>query len=145
MPSIAPEIVSAATTAAAKWRIPASISLAQWALESGWGAHMPGNNPFGIKAMPGYPVQIFTTHECVHGHLVECRQRFAAFDSLHEAFDCHAHLLATSTYYQAAFAALPDVTRFVTLMAPHYATAPDYAAKVLAVIRSAALEQYDHA
>jgi flagellum-specific peptidoglycan hydrolase FlgJ len=33
----------------------------------------------------------------------------------------------------------------VTLMAPHYATAPDYAAKILAVIRSAALEQYDHA
>ncbi|WP_036521602.1 glycoside hydrolase family 73 protein [Novosphingobium acidiphilum] len=136
-------IVAAARTADRQWHIPASVSLAQWALESGWGAHMPGNNPFGIKAMPGHAVQRFATHESIHGHLVPCEQRFAAFASLDEAFDCHARLLATAPVYHAAFAALPDTRRFVALMAPHYATAPDYAAKILAVIDSAGLDRYD--
>jgi hypothetical protein len=140
---IPPAVVAAARAAAQQWTIPASVSLAQWALESGWGAHMPGNNPFGIKAMPGHPVQTFATHECIHGHLVPCEQRFAAFASLDQAFDCHARLLATAPVYHAAFAALPDTRQFVALMAPHYATAPDYAAKILAVIDSAGLERYD--
>jgi flagellum-specific peptidoglycan hydrolase FlgJ len=138
-----PDIVAAAIAAACNWSIPASVSLAQWALESGWGAHMPGNNPFGIKAMPGHAVQSFATHECIHGHLVPCEARFAAFASVDAAFDCHARLLATAPVYHAAFAALPDMRRFVALMAPHYATAPDYAAKILAVIDSAGLERYD--
>lgn len=32
--------------------VPCELTLAQWALESGWGAHSPGNNCFGIKANP---------------------------------------------------------------------------------------------
>lgn len=30
-------------------RIPCQLTIAQWALESGWGEHCPGNNCFGIK------------------------------------------------------------------------------------------------
>ena len=143
MPNINPAVISAAQAAARKWLIPASVSLAQWAIESGWGAHSPGNNPFGIKALTGHPVQTFTTHECVHGHLVKCEQRFAAFTDIAEAFDCHAKLLATAAVYHAAMGALPDVTKFVARMGPHYATDPQYAAKIMAVITSANLEQYD--
>lgn len=44
--------------------IPAEYLLSQWALESGWGAHSPGNNCFGIKDYPGsFGKQLLTTPE----------------------------------------------------------------------------------
>lgn len=50
-----PEVIAAAQAAPARWGAPASITMAQWALESGGGQHMPkgSNNPFGIKAGRG--------------------------------------------------------------------------------------------
>ena len=141
--NIPANIIAAAQAAQTKYRVPASVSVAQWALESGWGAHAPGNNPFGIKAMPGYGTQTFATHEVVHGHLVACQQTFAAFVSMDQAFVVHGLLLSTAPVYKLAFAALPDRDKFVTLMAAHYATDPQYAAKIEAVIRTHALGQYD--
>lgn len=143
MTIIPPCVISAAQAGETKWRVPASVSLAQWALESGWGAHSPGNNPFGIKAMPGYGVQTFTTHEVVHGHLVPSVARFAAFTDLAQAFECHAMLLATAAVYGPAMTALPDIAAFVLSMAAHYATDPQYAAKIMAIINGHNLTQYD--
>jgi flagellum-specific peptidoglycan hydrolase FlgJ len=142
-PVIAPEVIAAARAAMAKWRVPASVSLAQWALESGWGAHSPGNNPFGIKAMAGYPTQRFATHEAVGGRLVPELLTFAAFDSMAQAFDVHARLIATAPVYRPAMAALPDRTRFIAAMAPHYATDPKYGAKIADVIAFAHLDSFD--
>jgi len=45
--------------------LPAEITLAQWALESAWGASAPDNNCFGIKAYPGCQVQEFVTREVI--------------------------------------------------------------------------------
>ena len=140
----APAIIAAARAAQAKWHVPASVSIAQYALESGWGAHCPGNNPFGIKAMATYGVQRLMTTEVVHGHAVRVPQDFCAFASIDEAFDCHAKLLAHAPVYAAAMRA-PNVEAFVAAMAPHYATDPQYAAKVMAVIKSGNLTQYDQA
>ena len=48
-----PEVGDAAVASRRKWTVPASITIAQWAVESAWGASMPpgSNNPFGIKAV----------------------------------------------------------------------------------------------
>jgi len=48
--------------------VPASITLAQAALESGWGAHAPGNNFFGIKVGKNWTgnIQLIDTTECGH-------------------------------------------------------------------------------
>src|SRR3954462_4574065 len=44
--------------------IPAELTIAQWALESGWGQHQPGNNCFGIKYYVGAPgKQLLVTKE----------------------------------------------------------------------------------
>lgn len=44
--------------------VPAELSIAQWALESGWGSHAPQNNCFGIKRYPGcYGEQLLQTSE----------------------------------------------------------------------------------
>ena len=142
-PTIPAAVIAAAQASQARWRVPASVSIAQWALESGWGAHAPGNNPFGIKAMPGLAVQSFATHEVVHGHLVPCTAQFAAFTDLAQAFDVHAKLIATARVYAGAMHVLPDVAAFVAAMAAHYATDPAYAAKIMAMIRGHGLAQYD--
>ena len=48
-----PEVIEAAIASRKHWNVPASITLAQWVVESAWGAAMPpdSNNPFGIKAL----------------------------------------------------------------------------------------------
>jgi len=52
------------------YRTPAEITVAQWALESGWGASAPGNNCFGIKAYHGCVAQTLPTLEYVDGEQV---------------------------------------------------------------------------
>ena len=48
-----PEVIEAARASQTRWGIPASVTLAQWIVESAWGSAMPpdSNNPFGIKAL----------------------------------------------------------------------------------------------
>jgi flagellar protein FlgJ len=52
--------------------VPASITIAQAALESGWGERAPGNNLFGIKADAGWKgaTVSFPTREVINGKSV---------------------------------------------------------------------------
>jgi len=145
MTTVSPSIIAAAQSAMSDWRVPASVSIAQFALESCWGAHMPGNNPFGIKHLVGHGDQHFMTHEVVNGKRITCEQTFAVFTSLADAFTCHAQLIATHAAYASAMKALPDLPRFVSLLAARYATDPSYAAKIMSIIRAHNLTQYDRA
>jgi len=87
------DVIDAAKRSLKTWKIPASVTLAQWALESDWGRKMPigSNNPFGIKAC----VEA-RTREVIHGETVFIVARFRKFGSMAEAFEQHARLLATS-------------------------------------------------
>ncbi len=142
---IDPAVIAAAEAAQRGWRVPASVSIGQFALESGWGKDMPVGsfNPFGIKALPGQPSVLARTREFVAGRYVTINAPFRKFDSLLEAFAEHARLLATAPVYAAAMAALPDVEAFVTAMAEHYATDPHYAPDLMAVINDDGLKAYD--
>lgn len=139
-----PEWVLAARAAMQATRVPASISLAQFGEESGWGKDMPPgtNNPFGIKAFHGGGVES-PTIEYVHGRAEHIDQPFAKFDTLDAAFLAHGRLIATDPRYAPAMAALPDVAAFVAHMAPVYATDPGYAGKLLAIITGDRLAPYD--
>lgn len=58
------EATAAAVSAENLTGAPAELLLAQWALESGWGDHSPGNNCFGVKTYPGcYGRQLLKTPE----------------------------------------------------------------------------------
>jgi flagellum-specific peptidoglycan hydrolase FlgJ len=140
------DIIDAARAAQAKWKVPASVSLAQWALESGWGHHMPPDslNPFGIKARPGQPsVTVPTREQDKYGHVYTINAAFRKFDTMAQAFDEHARLLATAPVYANAIAALPSVTDFIHAMAPHYATDVQYEHLLNSIIRGSNLTQYD--
>lgn len=147
-----PAIVTCAQASQRKWKVPASVSIAQYALESAWGSRMPpgSNNPFGIKARvrqgkiidpyvtAGTDEHNFNGQEDWHGP-----QPFRKFASIPLAFDYHAQLLATAPVYAPAMAALPNRDRFIDLMGAHYATAPNYAASLKNLIRQNGLGKYD--
>ena len=141
------DIVKAAQDAHAKY-FPlgpyASVTLAQWAIESAYGRAEPtgSNNPFGIKAVAGQQYVAAMTREVIKGVSIEVEQRFAKYPSVEQAFEAHAHLLATSPYYKKAQQAT-SVEAYVQAMAPVYATAPNYASTILGLIHSANLTQYD--
>jgi flagellum-specific peptidoglycan hydrolase FlgJ len=126
------------------WGIPASISLAQWALESGWGKHTSApHNYFGMKALPGQPSVVVPTREVYKGHSVIVQAAFRSFASDDEAFDAHAKLLATAGVYAHARSMLPDVFKFADALTGTYATDPKYGQLLGSIIRGSKLTQYD--
>lgn len=145
MTTPSPDIVDAARAGQKKYGIPASVTLAQWALESGWGKHMPpgSNNPFGIKARPGDPCVVVPTREVVKGHSIIVQAAFRKFDSLADAFDAHDELLATAPVYGHARSALPDPFAFADALTGTYATDPKYGDLLGSIIRGSNLTRYD--
>lgn len=149
MGNFSSDTIAAARLAQSKWLVPASVTLAQFAIESGYGKHMPAGsfNPFGIKASGDHPFVTAKTREVINGKSVYIDAKFRKFASFAEAFDAHAQLLATAKVYASAMAAWSkppyDLDVGVRLMAKHYATAPDYATVILSVIHSQNLQQYD--
>lgn len=136
--------IAAARKASARWHIPASVQLGQWALESGWGQHASGDfNYFGVKALDGQPCRVVMTKEYVKGAMVNVECAFRSYASMDEAFDDHARLLAKAKPYAKARAALPDVLGFVKGLQGTYATDPHYAALLTSVIQGSNLTRYD--
>ncbi len=140
-----PEVIAAARAPQARRHIPASVSIAQWRIESGNGAHQPGNNGFGMKPRKGKddPCQMLKTTEWNGKAYVPCLQPFRKFASIEEAFLAHAELIATAPVYAEAMAAFPNRDLFIDRMAAHYATDPLYASKIKSMIAQNGLGQYD--
>ena len=139
------DVIKAAQASQQTWRIPASITIAQWALESGWGRHMPpgSNNPFGIKARAGQPFVEVPTAEFIDGRRVIVRAKFRKFVSLAEAFDAHAELLATSPRYATARTFENDPAKFADALTGVYATDPNYGTQLNSIMSGHHLRQYD--
>lgn len=147
MPGTFPSaVIQAAIASRQKYGIPASVTLAQWAVESAWGKVMSGkNNPFGIKAKPPAPCTSCMTREVMNGQVVHVAQFFADYDSLADAFEAHAHLLATFSPYARARAKLPDAEAFAHALTGVYATDPKYGDTLVSIMRSNGLAEYDTA
>lgn len=147
------EIILAAQASQAKWQIPASLTLAQWAVESEYGKRMPkgSNNPFGIKALPGQPTVEATTSEDPSGsNRPTGTQPFRKFASLEEAFDVHGRLLGLGhpyhnmvTAYLASPRAYADINRLANALTGVYAVAQNYGATLISVMTKWNLYQYD--
>jgi flagellar protein FlgJ len=123
--------------------LPAEITVAQWALESGWGASAPGNNCFGIKAYDGCQTQTLATKEFIDGAMEERQLEFAAFDSLAACFECHARLITEGKSYTKAWAnylGSRDLQGLIADLAPIYATDPAYADKLRSILAMAQVQ-----
>jgi flagellum-specific peptidoglycan hydrolase FlgJ len=124
---------------------PAILTVAQWALESGWGQHQPGLNAFGIKHYRGaFGRQDLTTTEYIGGHKKTVVQAFAKFATLFDCFEKHGELITEHTAYLTAFDQYRqdhDIETLARSIAKVYATDPHYADKLLAVMRMPAVVQ----
>jgi flagellum-specific peptidoglycan hydrolase FlgJ len=122
----------------------ASVTLAQFILETGWGQKIiAGTNPFGIKQLPGLPFILITTHEVIDGVSKEVQQYFAKFPSLPSAFIWHDNMLMRGDDYAPARKYLSSMTEFTKAMAKIYATDPNYDIDLFRLINQYDLTQYD--
>jgi Mannosyl-glycoprotein endo-beta-N-acetylglucosaminidase len=142
-----PPVIDAAVASNEHWKVPAAVTLAQWVVESAWGAAMPpdSNNPFGIKAVANQPAVDSETHEVVNGETITVVVKFRVFDSIGQAFDEHGRLLATNPAYSNAMQQVQNPDAFADALTGVYATDPDYGTKLKWVIQNYKLTAYDDA
>ncbi len=143
-------VIPAAQATMAKYGVPASITLAQWELESSYGASqlaVQARNYFGIKFhhldAPDTYVE-FNTDEYVQGKKVLLPALFQKYKTDEECFADHAALLAKAARYKPAMAVRTNPALFALgLQTGGYSTAPDYAEKLMTQVRQQNLTQYD--
>lgn len=126
-----------------RYKIPASITLAQGLLESGAGNSdlaRKGNNHFGIKCH-GW-TGATTYHDDDERH--EC---FRAYDNVRDSYEDHSRFLSQQRRYQSLFSLkITDYKGWARgLKACGYATSPTYAQKLIGIIELYKLYQYDTA
>lgn len=139
------EVIKAAQASQRRWNVPASVTLAQWALESAFGARMPpgSNNPFGIKALAGQPSVMALTTEVIGGRKKRVNAAFRVFDSLEEAFVLHGKLLGSAGVYANARKFMNNPNRFADALTGVYASDPNYGELLKSIMRKYDLYRFD--
>lgn len=141
------EMAVAAQRCMTTTRIPASLIIAQAALESAWGESRLtrlANNLFGIKAdstWTGLSFRIATT-EYVRGEPVLETDLFRLYPDWQASIDDHAAFLQGARY-AAAFNTANGIDFGYAIAAAGYATDPEYGQKLEAVIHTHDLLAYD--
>lgn len=138
-------IASAAQQSQKLNNIPASFTIAEAALESGWGGSVQGMNLFGIKAdksWHGATVDI-ATHEVIKGKRVAITAKFRKYDSWLDSINDHAKFLLNNKRYKGAFAFKDGINFAKAVAAAGYATDPSYAIKLGQIINGHNLQQYE--
>jgi flagellum-specific peptidoglycan hydrolase FlgJ len=141
-------IAPAAQASAVKSKIPASFTIAEGALESGWGASQlctQAKNIFGVKADKSWTGPIFTlqTREYLKGLWVMVPANWRKYDDWLGCIEDHAQFLLTNSRYSGAFAYTSGTTFARAIAAAGYATDPDYATKIISIIKAHNLSALD--
>lgn len=128
MGNFSSEVVRLAQQSEQKYGVPASVTLAQYALESGYGKSQLAktkNNYFGMR---------------------NGSKGWQSFDSMADSFDAHGKLLAKPLYADKVKNA-QTVEEYVNGIAETYAPSSDgnnnYAGKIMQIINENNLTQYD--
>ena len=121
-----------------------STLLAQSALETGWGQHLPsgkdgqhGFNLFGIKADARWngPVTKVDTLEYFSGQPIKVNAAFRQYDSFEQSFNDYAEFVSSQPRYQPALEKANDAAGYIqALQEAGYATDPKYAEKVQGIL-----------
>jgi flagellum-specific peptidoglycan hydrolase FlgJ len=111
---------------------PAQLMIAQWAVESRWGAKPVGKaNYFGMKKNSRDPLSVTVeTEEVVDGKREEKLLQFADYDSLEESARDYAVLITQGDPYREAWSRYLQDRNLATLIAAvaaRYASDGDYA------------------
>jgi flagellum-specific peptidoglycan hydrolase FlgJ len=126
--------------------VPPSVTLAQAALESGWGRSALArkhNNLFGIKGAKARDDVEFPTLEFGPKGVHIVRASFRRFDTAGAAIAHHGALLATDPRYREARQHRGDWRAYLTAIAPVYASDPNYVRSASRIIQTYRLDRWD--
>lgn len=137
MANFSNEVIALAQETEKKYGVPASVTLAQYALESGYGTSglaTTANNYFGI------------TGSYNGNSVIRSGRNWRKYASMEESFDDHGRLLTTGRYAEAT-KGVSSAGEYVDAIAEIYAPSSDgnnnYAGKLKSIINSNNLTQYD--
>jgi flagellum-specific peptidoglycan hydrolase FlgJ len=150
-------IAAAVPGAQAGWRqygVPASVTIAQAILESGWGRSglaATDRNYFGIKCQNGRYGTLangchdYRTDECTKaGSCFSTVASFRTYASMANSFRDHGNFLRGNSRYAPAFRYTRSANRFIwTVWKAGYATDPNYYTKITGIMAANKLYQYD--
>ena len=125
----------------------ASITIAQAALESGWGTSSLArnyNNYFGVKAIGGWggsSVNMGTT-ECEGTRCYATSANWRVYASPQESIADHSRVLSASRY-NGVIGEKNYKTAIQIIKNGGYATDPDYVSKIVSIIETNQLYKYD--
>jgi hypothetical protein len=158
-PTITPEqFLKAAVPGAQRgWRefgVPASVTIAQAILESGWGRSglaSVDRNYFGIKCQNGRygtladGCHVYRTNECTKaGTCFATTASFRTYQTMGHSFRDHGSFLRVNSRYKPAFAYTKDANKFIwNVWKAGYATDPNYYTKITTLMAGYQLYQYD--
>ncbi|GHT76342.1 N-acetylmuramoyl-L-alanine amidase [Bacteroidia bacterium] len=132
-----------------KYKIPASIILAQGILESGWGLSecaSKHNNHFGVKADSSWKGEIIylPTKEFRNGKMVNEHAYFRKYSRVADSYEDHSIFLKKPRYAGLFSLEITDYQGWAHgLQRCGYATDPDYGNKLIQLIENQKLNSYD--
>jgi uncharacterized protein YraI len=139
------------------WRqygVPASVTIAQAILESGWGRSglsVTDRNYFGIKCQNGNygtlanGCHVYRTNECTKaGNCFATAAAFRTYATMSHSFRDHGNFLRVNSRYRPAFAYTKDANKFIwQVWKAGYATDPNYYTKITTLMAANKLYRYD--
>jgi len=129
--------------------IPASVTIAQGALESGWGMSelaSKAHNLFGVKADSAWHGEVISlpTKEFLGGKWLTIMARWRSYPDWQASIEDRARFFYANPRYHIALTHLDDGIAFVNaIAAAGYATDPDYAHKLITIINQHQLLDFD--
>jgi len=135
-----------------KYKVPASVTIAQAILESGWGRSFltrRDHSYFGIKCF-GNPGTIalgcrsYATSECEGNSCYDTSAQFRAYRNATASFADHGYFLTVNNRYDPAFAFSNNADQFArAIHKAGYATSPSYADDLIRLMKQYDLYKYD--
>lgn len=140
------DVAAIAVRLEAETQVPAAAIVAQWALESQWGAKPVGHaNYFGIKRAARHAqCCTVTTHEVVNGKRTTADLEFADYASLEDSCRDYAWLISHGDPYRSAWARYVgdrDAVALIGGIARVYATDPNYRALATTIAQQGNVRQ----
>ena len=137
-----------------EYGVPASVTIAQAILESGWGRSslsVTDSNYFGIKCQNGKygslakGCHVYNTSECDKaGKCFATTASFRIYANMANSFRDHGNFLRVNSRYKPAFAYTKDPNKFIwQVWKAGYATDPNYYTKITTLMAANKLYAYD--
>ncbi len=129
--------------------VPASVTLAQSILETGWGKSSIGDakNLFGIKGTGPAGTTLVNTKECYDGKtFVTIKDGFRKYNTWEQSINDHASLLQSSRYVGAlnTYNQNHNADQYAYgIQKAGYATAPNYASTLISLMKQYNLYEWD--